>query len=333
MRAREYAEPRSEATLDLDTACPGPQRPPHRVVVAIPAYNEARFIGSVVLSVARYADCVLVIDDGSSDRTAELAVAAGAVVVRHHENGGKGKAVNTAFREARRLGAAALVLIDGDGQHEAAEIESIVNPVLAGEADMVVGSRFLGARNLIPAYRKFGQHSLTLATNLASGTWLTDSQSGFRAFSAAALEALTFRAAGFSVESEMQFLAREHGLRVVEMPISVVYREPAKRNPIRHGMAVVNGIIQLMSMGRPLFFFGASGVLIMLVGLAMGLLVVRIYNGIQILAIGYTLIAVLLAIIGAQALFAGVMLHAIRGLLLESRPCVSEDQSRARSID
>jgi glycosyltransferase involved in cell wall biosynthesis len=320
MSVRDRVETGSPAVLSREAAGRAkPKRHGQVIVVAVPAYNEARFIGSVVLSAARYADVVLVVDDGSSDRTADLAEAAGALVVRHAENGGKGRAINTAFREARRLGATALVLIDGDGQHEPGEIEAVARPVLAGEADMVVGSRFLGAGNQIPTYRKFGQHGLTLATNLASGAWLTDSQSGFRAFSAAALEALRFRAEDFSVESEMQFLAREHGLRIAEAPISVVYREPAKRNPVNHGMVVLNGIIRLVSMGRPLFFFGGPGLFIMLAGLAVGLLVVHIYNTTMMLAVGYTLISVLMTIIGALALLTGVMLHAMRALVLEVR--------------
>jgi glycosyltransferase involved in cell wall biosynthesis len=289
------------------------------VVAAIPAHNEARFIGSVVLQARRHVDVVLVIDDGSSDGTGDLAEAAGATVLRHERNRGKGEAVNTAFRRARSLGARALVLIDGDGQHRADEIAAILEPVLAGTADMVVGSRFLDIRSDIPAYRKVGQHGLTLATNFSSGVRVTDSQSGFRAFSRAAIEALSFRGAGFSVESEMQFLAREHRLRVAEVSISVVYEEPAKRNPVAHGLAVLNGIIRLVSQGRPLLFFSLPGILVMLAGLALGLRVVQIFERSGELAIGYAMVTVLLTIIGTLAIFAGLMLNALRSIVVEVR--------------
>jgi glycosyltransferase involved in cell wall biosynthesis len=265
-----------------------------------------------------------VIDDGSSDRTADVAEAAGALVIRHERNAGKGAAVNTAFREARRRGALALVLIDGDGQHRAEDIAPVLRPVLDGEADVAVGSRFLDVKSEIPAYRKIGQHALTAATNLSSGVRLTDSQSGFRAFSRAAIEALTFRGSGFSVESEMQFLIREYGLRPAEVPIGVVYEEPAKRNPVGHGLAVLHGIVRLVSQGRPLLFFGMPGLVVLLLGLSLGAYVVRIYERTEALAIGYAMITVLLTIVGVLAIFVGLMLNATRAILLEVRRATKE---------
>lgn len=300
----------STAAVGIDTS-----RQP--IIAAVPAYNEARFIGSVVLQCRRYVDIVLVIDDGSLDQTSAIAEAAGAVVLRHEHNKGKGEGLNTAFTEARRLGARCLVLIDGDGQHEASEIPAVIAPILADVADMTVGSRFLEVKSDIPAYRKVGQHSLTLATNIGSGVRVTDSQSGFRAFSATAIRELSFRGTGFSVESEMQFLVREHKFRVAEVPISVTYEEPAKRNPVSHGMSVLNGIIRLISQGRPLFFFGAPGIFLIFVGFLLGLRVVSIYDTTGILAVGYTLVVLLLAITGILAVFVGIILNALRGLLVE----------------
>ena len=102
-----------------------------------------------------------------------------------------------------------------------------------------------------------------MITNLASGVQVSDSQSGFRAFSMAALQALTFSPhGGFSIESEMQFLIREHRLKVIEVPIKVIYAERAKRNPFRHGMQVVNGVMRLVGQTRPLLYFGLSGLVI-----------------------------------------------------------------------
>jgi len=287
------------------------------IIAAVPAFNEARFIGSIVIQCRRHADIVLVIDDGSRDQTANIAEAAGAMVLRHEQNRGKGEGLNTAFAEARRLNARCLILIDGDGQHEAEEIPAVIAPILDGSADMTVGSRFLTTRSEIPGYRKVGQHGLTIATNLSSGVRLTDSQSGFRAFSAVAINALSFRGTGFSVESEMQFLVKEHRLKVAEVPISVVYEEPAKRNPIGHGLAVLNGIIRLVSQGRPLFFFGAPGVILMLLGTLLSLRIIVTYQETQVLAIGYALIVLLLMTIGILAIFTGIILYSIRGLITD----------------
>lgn len=291
-----------------------PVSPPTVAVIA--AYNEDRFIGSVVLKTRRYVDVVVVVDDGSTDATAQIAQDAGATVIRHEANRGKAEAINTGLRQARALNAALAVLLDADGQHDPAEIPALIAPVQAGQADVVVGSRFLGVRSRIPRWRVVGQHVLTLATNVASGVALTDSQSGFRALSRRALESFNFRPeGGFSVESEMQFLVQQHRLTVEEVPVRMTYEDRPKRNPFRHGMQVLNGIITLVSQHRPLFFFGVPGLTILILGLILGGVVVQRYNTYQTLAVGYALISIGLFIVGVQTLFTGIVLHSIRAFL------------------
>ena len=233
-------------SLKDEDEAPGSTSRPGDVLVAIPVYNEERFIGSVVVQVRLHGYSVLVVDDGSSDRTAEVAAAAGAIVQRHERNLGKTDAINTAFQYARSCGATALVVMDGDSQHSAAEIGGLLTLIHAERADIVIGSRFLttsGGR--IPSIRSMGQRGMTLATNLASGTSVTDSQSGFRAFSRRAIEALLFSGRGFNVEGEMQFQARDHDLRVVELPITARYDDPPKRNVLGHGVHILDGILRL----------------------------------------------------------------------------------------
>jgi len=123
------------------------------IIAVIPCYNEEKHIGGVVRRVSRFVDRVVVVDDGSSDHTANVAEAAGAVVISHGVNRGKGVAMNTAFQWAKYNGVRAIVLLDGDGQHNPDEIPLVLAPVLQGEADVVVGSRFLGAASRIPGYR------------------------------------------------------------------------------------------------------------------------------------------------------------------------------------
>lgn len=294
------------------------------VVALIPAYNEERFIGSLVLAVRSYVDQVIVVDDGSHDRTAEIARTAGAFVIQHEVNQGKAAAVNTGFKHLRRVKPAAVIMLDGDGQHCADDIPQVLDPIINDEADIVVGSRFRDVKSDIPAYRQVGQHGLTLATNLTSGVWVSDSQSGFRAFSKRALEHLSFSQGGFSIESEMQFLVRDHQLRVVEVPIKVIYAEPPKRNPVKHGMQVLNGILQLVGQARPLLFFGVIGLLTFLSGALLGLYIIDIYVRTRDLAIGYGLVTVVLCVVGVLLLFAGVILHSTRGMLLEFRNSVIE---------
>jgi glycosyltransferase involved in cell wall biosynthesis len=298
---------------------PEPTTGPRIAVIA--AYNEDRFIGSVVLKTRPHVDEVIVVDDGSTDQTAAIAEQAGALVLRHDRNRGKAQAINTGLQYARQQNAAVVVLLDADGQHDPAEIPTLLAPVEADQADLVVGSRFKGVRSPIPRWRILGQHALTLATNVASGVALTDSQSGFRALSSTALQALRFRPeGGFSIESEMQFLVQQHRLTVKEVPVQMRYDDRPKRNPFQHGLQVLNGIIALVSQHRPLFFFGLPGLILLVLGLGLGVVVVDRYDRFQTLAVGYALISIMLFIIGVQTVFTGIILHTIRAFLTDTLP-------------
>jgi hypothetical protein len=209
------------------------------------------------------------------------------------------------------------VLLDGDSQHDPFEVTQVLAPVLAGRADMVVGSRFAGIRSRIPRWRTVGQHALTAATNLGSGVSITDSQSGFRAFSRRAISGMRLKHVGFSVESEMQFEAKALGLIVEEVPIQVHYALPNKRNPVWQGFNVVDAVLRLIAQHRPLLFFGVPGLIMVIAGLALGVYVVRIYEATLTLAVGYAMITVLLSVVGVLSTFVGIMLHTIRALLSE----------------
>ena len=285
------------------------------IIAAIPCFNEELFIGSVVLKTRDYADQVVVIDDGSTDRTSMVAEKAGAMVVRHGSNKGKSAAVSTAFEYARNAGCNVLVVLDGDGQHDPAYIPALVKPVIDDKADMVVGSRYLGVRSSIPGYRIWGHRVLTLLSNLGSRVKLTDSQSGLRAFSTKAIEALSFVEQGLSVESEMQFLANEAGLRVTEIPVSIGYYVKAKRSPLAHGIGVLNSIFGLISRRIPLLFFGVPGIAMLAVGFWEGWRVIQGWNTYQTFWLGPALIAVLLCVVGALSLFSGLILHTIKSFL------------------
>jgi glycosyltransferase involved in cell wall biosynthesis len=295
------------------------ERNGHNVIAVIPAYNEERFIGSVVLQARRHVDRVIVVDDGSTDATGAIAAAAGALVLRHEPNQGKGVALNTGFQKARDLDAGAVVLLDGDGQHLPGEVPCVLGPVLAGEADIVVGSRYLEGDCAVPRHRVWGHRAFNLLTHWTSGVPVSDSQSGFRAFSPRAIDAVAFASNGFSVESEMQFLAREHDLRLVEVPITADYQEKPKRSVVQHGLRVLNGVLRLVGQYRPLLFFGVPGLVLLLAGIGWGAYVVYLYQRAQMLAIGYALISVLLSMLGALGLFAGVILHSVRALLLDMK--------------
>lgn len=286
-----------------------------KVVAGIPCFNEELSIGSVVVKARKFVEKVIVIDDGSTDATAEVAAGAGAEVFRHSENRGYGAAVCTAIAKAQEVGADVLVILDGDGQHDPRDIPSLVKPLSNGEADVVVGSRFLGKGPRPPLYRRLGQRILTAATNIGSGQRISDSQSGFRAYSSKALTELCLAESGMSISSEMQFAMRRSGLRVAEVPINVSYRTKTKRNPLSHGMSVFSRILVFISLRQPLLLFGIPGLALLAGGLVLGARVLTMYGDTHELAVGNALATILLCLAGLLALFAGLMLQAIKELL------------------
>lgn len=217
-----------------------------KIVVGIPAFNEERTIATVVLGSLPHASAVVVVDDGSSDGTSANALRAGATVIRHQFNSGKGVAVATLFDFAIQAQADVLVLLDGDGQHNPAEIPMLVNSCLNDGADVVVGSRFHpDSRSSTPNVRRLGQMFFNRMTALASGVYCSDSQSGFRAFNRRAFCSMHLTESSFSVESEMQFEYRTRSLQVREVPISCSYEMPPKRNVFAHGLIVLSRLARM----------------------------------------------------------------------------------------
>src|SRR5438270_862814 len=237
-----------------------------RVVAVIPAFNEERAVGSVVLRLRHVLDSVIVVNDGSSDATEEVARLAGAQVISHPINKGYGAAIQTGLAAAEKLDPRAVVLMDADGQHRVEDVVDLVRPILEDEADVAVGSRFADGRTHVPRMRRVAQHGLTWLTNVGSGVKLTDSQSGMRAFGPRALEALLLSSSSMAAASEMQFLAGDAQLRVCEVPIEIRYFGDIKRSAVGQGLDVLNGIIRLVSLRRPLLFFGVPGVMVLILG-------------------------------------------------------------------
>ena len=287
----------------------------HRVVVVIPAYNEERFIGSVVLKVLLFPVTVIVVDDGSTDATAMVAETAGALVLHHDCNQGKGEALNTGIREARQMNPEAIVVIDGDDQHLVSELPRLIQPILDDEADIVVGSRYLEGSSDVPAHRQAGHWFFNKLTGFASRVNMSDSQSGYRAFSSRTFNTDLFQRADFSVESEMQFIAHQHDWRIKEVPITVRYTDKPKRPVMQQGVIVLNGILHLVGQYRPLLFFGVPGAIIIFAGFSLGFLVIDIYRRLTTLAVGYAMISVLLTVTGMVLFSTGIILHSVRGLL------------------
>jgi len=192
-----------------------------RLVVVIPAYNEQGRIGSVVSRVGReLAMDVLVVDDGSADRTAEEARAAGAIVASHPVNLGYGAALQTGYRYALRAGHEGVIQLDADGQHDPASIAGLVDALRAGN-DVVVGSRFLDAGSYRPPLtRRIGMTLFGKVASALSGIPLTDPTSGFQALSRRALAFYAHERYPHDYpDADVLSMVARSGLRLTEVPV------------------------------------------------------------------------------------------------------------------
>lgn len=221
-------------------------------MVAIPAHNEEQFIGEIVSKAKRYVDEVIVVDDGSTDNTSEIAQAAGAEVIKHKTNQGAGAATKTAFEAAKRSHTDILVTLDGDGQHNPDEIPQLLAPILNEEADLVIGSRFLNPNlHQMPKYRKFGIDVITFLYNFGSKIRVSDAQCCFRAQNRKLIEAVNITEAGFGFSVQVLIQVRKKGFTIKEVPISCIYHsQSSSLNPVTHGLGVAFDVIKLRLSSR-----------------------------------------------------------------------------------
>jgi glycosyltransferase involved in cell wall biosynthesis len=301
---------------DASTTVPAVLRrgfPENKVLVAIPAFNEGTTIGSVVLKARQFASEVIVVDDGSADDTAETAALAGAHVIQHARNLGKGLAIRTAWLYAREHAPEAFVLLDGDHQHDPNDIPRLVETVLSGKSDVVIGVRW-GKTSGMPMYRRVGKRALDYATaRAAKNGLLTDSQSGYRAFSRHALESLEPTENGLSIESQLLLEAQERNLRIEEVRIDIRYDvDVSKISAGKHGSSVLGRLVVLVSEKRPLFFFGVSGAVLLLIAASFATLVLETLITRSVVAQGYSLLVVFFGTVGFVSIFIGLTLNALK---------------------
>lgn len=282
------------------------------IIAVIPAFNEELAIGSVVLLTKHVVQKTLVVDDGSADRTGEIATRAGAEVIRLERNQGKAHAIMKGLLRARELDPLAVVMLDADGQHNPLEIPRVLQPILEGRADLVIGSRFLDGANKVPRYRRFGQKTMDYAQNFGSTFKTTDSQSGFRALGRRSLENLDFTSEGYNIESDMIRHFQERGLTITEVPVTARYHLPShKENPLLHGWSLISHIVGYIGYRRPLLLFGLPGTLFTLAGVVLGFWAFHIYDASLRFPISHSLMSMLLIISGLLLLTAGLILNTL----------------------
>ena len=240
-----------------------------KVVIGMPAFNESERIREIINEIKNKSDDIIVCNDGSTDSTGIIAEKMGAIVINHEKNLGYGSAIKSIFLKAKEIEADILITFDADGQHRVEDIQSVIQPIIDGDADIIIGSRFLKEHNTdMPKYRKIGIKTITNLTNLGSEIKLTDSQSGFRAYHKRVISHITPSENGMGVSTEILIKAKKEQFRIKEISIKVSYEgDTSTHDPISHGVSVVLSTIKFISIEHPLKFYGISGLGFLGIGL------------------------------------------------------------------
>jgi glycosyltransferase involved in cell wall biosynthesis len=286
------------------------------IIACIPAYNEERIISDVIQRTKKFVDKVVICDDGSSDKTSQNAQQAGAHVITHTQNKGKGAAMQSLFEYAKTIDADVVVTMDGDGQFLPEEIPKLLKSLHENNSDIVIGYRFDDSTQM-PMYRKFGNKLLDKATNMASNLPFRDTQSGFRAYSKKAISLIHFSSEGFSADSEILINAAKNNLKISEEKVTVIYDTGGRtstKNPLSHFTIVLTSILEIITINHPLRYLGIPGVLFLIVGAILSISVITIFNDTRYFSIPTTLLALGSLLTGLLLLLISVLLFGITRL-------------------
>ena len=281
-----------------------------KVTIGIPAFNEEKNIAKMIVKLKKIYDEIIVCNDGSTDLTGEIAENLGVIVINHKQNLGYGAGINSIIKKSKEIDTDILVTFDADGQHKVEDVKKVIEPIKNGDADLVIGSRFLSkTKEKIPGYRKIGINIITKVTNAGLKKKITDSQSGFRAYSKDLISKLDISDMGMGISTEILIKTNSLGFRIAEIPITILYEgKTSTQNPISHGTSVLFSTIKYTSIEHPLKFYGIPSLIFFVIGLSFTFLSIdyymevgRINPNVTIVAAGTTAIAVILLV--ASVLF------------------------------
>ena len=289
------------------------------IVIGIPAYNEEKNIGKIILDLKKISKTIIVCDDGSSDLTSEISRKNGAIVETHERNEGYGSAIKTIFMKAKELNADMLITFDADGQHRVEDIEKVIAPIKDDKADIVIGSRFLENSSNIPKYRKVGINIITKVTNSSINEKITDSQSGFRAYNSSVLTQINPTEKGMGISTEILIKASSNNLRIVEVPITILYaKDTSTHNPVSHGTSVIISTIKFTSIEHPLKFYGIPSLIFFIIGFSFTYLSVQYYTEIGRINPNLTIIAAGTVLLAVVLLIAAILLYSLVSVVREN---------------
>jgi glycosyltransferase involved in cell wall biosynthesis len=288
------------------------------VIAIIPAYDESHNIAELVSETAKYVTSVIVVDDGSHDNTAELASSMNAKVIRNRHNAGKGAALKRGLVECLKYNPDIVVTLDGDGQHDPADIPKLLEPIENEEADMVIGSRYgKSVVNLeVPRYRRFGLSFIDFMNKSLVRSPIKDTQSGFRVYAKDILGMMAhYSSTGFGAETEQLATAELYGLRIIEIPVMVKYKglsRTSKQNALLQGAHIITTIFHIAVEKRPLLFFGTPGVILMIASISTAIIVARLYSQSTYFSVPLTLIALGFVLLGFMLILISLVLYELK---------------------
>ena len=290
-----------------------------KIIVGIPAFNEEKNIAAIITKLADITDTIIVCNDGSSDLTSDIAEKMGAFVINHEKNLGYGAAIRSIFLKAKELNGDILVTFDADGQHRIEDIEKVTKPIIDQEVDLVIGSRFLDeSEKEVPQYRKVGIKVITKITNASIKKQLTDSQSGFRAYSKKVLNELNPSELGMGISTEILIKASSKNFRITEVPIKILYAgDTSTHNPVSHGSSVILSTIKYTSIEHPLKFYGIPSMILFIIGISFTYLSAEYYAEIGRLNTNLTIIAAGTVLIAVVLLITSILLYSLVSVVRE----------------
>ena len=290
------------------------------ITIGIPAFNEEKNIGKVIITLKKITNDIIVCDDGSNDLTKEIAEGLGAKVISHTKNMGYGEAIKSIFNEAKKKEADILVTFDADGQHRPEDIMSLTKPIIDQEAEVVIGSRFLKNETNMPKYRKIGVKVLTKVTNMSIKENLTDSQSGLRAYQKKVLQNISLTDSGMGISTEILIKSHQKEFRIVEVPIQILYgKDTSTHNPVSHGTSVLLSTIKYTSIQHPLKFYGIPAVIFLLVGMSFMIWTFQIYAEQTQVVTNIVLVGIGTLLLGAVLLISAILLYSLVSVVQDNR--------------
>ncbi|MGI0073202.1 MAG: glycosyltransferase family 2 protein [Nitrosotalea sp.] len=291
------------------------------LVIGIPAYNEEKNIAKIIVKLQKLSDKIIVCNDGSTDLTGEIAEKMGAEVINHKKNLGYGGAIRSIFLKAKDLDSDILVTFDADGQHRVEDIQTVIEPVIKNEADIVIGSRFINDDSKdVPQYRRLGIKAITDLTNTSIDTKLTDSQSGFRAYSKKVLKEIAPSEYGMGVSTEILIKGSKKGFKIKEVPIKILYDgDTSTHHPVSHGFSVIMSTMKFISIEHPLKFYGIPGISFLTIGLFFIIWTIQIFTETRQIITNVSLIGIGSIIFGTMLTMTAIMLYSIVNVVRERR--------------